>query len=284
MMVIRTGARPWRTLLGSILLAALLAGPAAGAPVQAKSGGGKTRSPLVIEADRGIEWVRDKHQYVARGNAKATRDDITVEAETLTAHYKISAKGKNEIWRVNADSNVRITSQSRTLYGDNGVYNVETGLFVLTGRALRMVAPGEIITARDKIEYYRLEQIVVVTGNAVAVRGDKRIRADKFIAHLKEDAQGKTSIQWVDAVGNVVITSPQEVARGEKGVYNPQTGMATLTGSVKLTRGDTQLNGEYAEINLNTGQSRLLADPQGVRTGKRVRGLFLPRETKRRAQ
>ena len=98
---------------------------------------------------------------------------------------------------------------------------------------------------------------------------------------MSEKSQnGATRIQWVDAIGQVVITTPQEVARGDKGVYNPDTGVATLTGSVKLTRAGHQLNGEYGEVNLNTGLSRLLANPSGARTGKRVRGLFMPSEKK----
>ena len=47
--------------------------------------------------------------------------------------------------------------------------------------------------------------------------------------------------------------------------------LAQLTGGVKITRGETQLNGERAEVNLNTGRSRLLSG------GERVKGVFLPK-------
>jgi lipopolysaccharide export system protein LptA len=78
----------------------------------------------------------------------------------------------------------------------------------------------------------------------------------------------------MDAVGNVVITTPEEVARGERGVYFEDSGIATLTGSVKITRGQNQLNGDAAEVNLRTGISRMLNQP-GRASGP-VRALLVP--------
>ena len=43
-----------------------------------------------------------------------------------------------------------------------------------------------------------------------------------------------------------------------------------LCGNVRITRGKNQLNGACAEINLKTGNSRLIGD------GRRVKGLITP--------
>ena len=56
-------------------------------------------------------------------------------------------------------------------------------------------------------------------------------------------------------------------------MYDLQLNVATLTGSVRLTRGANQLNGDFAEVNLDTGISRLLARPGGA---GRVSGLLVP--------
>ena len=89
----------------------------------------------------------------------------------------------------------------------------------------------------------------------------------------KRDAvPGRTTTWTVEADGNVVITTPEEVARGREGVYNADKGTATLTGDVRITRGENQLNGERAVVNLNTGVSRLLPAAKG----ERVKGLFTP--------
>ena len=70
-----------------------------------------------------------------------------------------------------------------------------------------------------------------------------------------------------------MITTPTEVATADRGIYNHKSGIAQLVGSVRLTRGDNQLNGDRAEVNLKTGVSRLLAT-RG-RDG-RVRVLVVP--------
>ena len=73
-----------------------------------------------------------------------------------------------------------------------------------------------------------------------------------------------------------IVALPAEIARGEKGVYFVDTGIATLTGAVKITRGDNQLNGEIAEINMNTGVSRILAGAGKGGESKPVRALIIP--------
>lgn len=234
---------------------------------------GDSREPVIIEADDGIEWRQKEKVYVARGNARAIRGDVTVQADTLTAHYRENEKGKTDVWKVVAQGNVVITSKNQRITGDRGVYNVDNGVFLLTGKALKLETPDETVTARDKLEYRIHERTALVVGNAVALRDDKKIKADRFVAQFKEDATGKLSLDQVRATGNVVIVTANEIARADRGVYNATTGIATLTGSVRLTRGDNQMNGARAEIDFNTGVSRLLADPAG---GGRVRGLFMP--------
>ena len=84
-------------------------------------------------------------------------------------------------------------------------------------------------------------------------------------------SSGKRGVAQIDAFGDVHISTPTEIARGDEGVYILDDGIATLCGNVRITRGDSQLNGECAEVNLNTGISRLLGG-----TG-RVRGLITPK-------
>ncbi len=46
-----------------------------------------------------------------------------------------------------------------------------------------------------------------------------------------------SSIERVEAYGNVDIRTAEEVVRGDRGVYNPNSGMARLLGAVRITRG-----------------------------------------------
>jgi lipopolysaccharide export system protein LptA len=303
-----------RRLFALALAAALLAAPAARA--QMTPFGGNSNQPVEIFADRGIEWHQNENAYVAKGNARAVRGDTTVYAQTLTAYYRkaeagtagagANAQGEGgvQIYRVDAVGAVRIVGTSGTAYGDKAVYDVDKGILVMTGNNLKLVTERETITARDTLEYWQAEDKAVARGNAVAVSDQNRIAADILTAHfVKNDGgaqngkpngkpapkpapqsrSGKapgtdSNLDRMYAYGNVVVTTPQEVARGDRGTYNARTGIAVLTGSVKITRDKNQLNGDAAEMNLNTNVSRIIAAPNG--SAPPVRALLIPNEKK----
>lgn len=230
--------------------------------------------PIQIEADDGIEWQRAKQIYLASGNARATQGSVTVQGDELIAHYRPNAAGENEIYRINANGNVRITSESEVAQSDNAVYDIDNGVLVMTGDTVRLDTAQDTIIARDSLEYYEQRQLAVARGDALAIREDRRLRADTLTAHFGEGGR-KSSMERIEAVGNVLVSTPTDIVRAEQGDYNPDRGLATLSGNVKITRGDTQLNGDRAEVNLTTGESRLLSS----RSGERVRGLFLPKSS-----
>jgi lipopolysaccharide export system protein LptA len=232
--------------------------------------------PLEILADAGIEWNQPRKAYIARGNAQAIQGEVSVRADTLTAYYRDVDGGRTDIWRIDADSGVRIVTPTQQAFGDKAVYDVDKGVLVLTGRNVRMVTATDKITARDSLEYWEKRNLAVARGDAVAVRGDNRMRADVMTAEFAKDAAGKSKVSRVHVYDNVVISSPGEIVRGDRGTYNLDTGVAVLTGSVKITRGENQLNGERAEVDLNTGVSKLFGGgTQGVR------GYLVPDPVKR---
>lgn len=234
--------------------------------------------PLEINADDGIEWRRDEQLYVARGNAVATRGDITVYAQVMSAHYTSGAEGKSEIDRIEVHGDVRIVSPTETVYGDRGAYDVINGVFVLVGKDLRLVGENGLLTARDSLEYWEQKRLAVARGNATAVREDKKIEADVLTAYFEPDESDALQMQRIEAYGNVRVATPGEFARGERGTYFVDREFATLIGDVKITRAENQLNGEYAEVDMKTGVSRLMPAPPGEKAGKRVHGLISPQQ------
>ena len=232
--------------------------------------------PLEINAEEGIEWRRDSQQYIARGNARAAQGDMEVFADVLIANYRQNPDGENQIYQIEAQRNVRIVSPGETVSGDIARYDVDRKVMVLRGENLKMVTAEDVITARDSFEYWEEMQVAVARGNAVAIRGDRRVRADSLTAHLKKNAEGKTAIDRVDAIGDVQISTSSDSVRGNKGIYYVQRQFAKLFGGVKITRGENQMNGEYAEVDLQTGISKLMAAPPGSQATDRVRGLLLP--------
>ena len=282
----------------AFLLAGLLATAAgvAAEPALAQTAAADLREsdePLEINAEDGIEWNRNDQTYVARGNARAASGDVEVLADVLTAYYRereeksegddslFSGGGGSEIYLLEATGNVRINSPEGSVYGDKGQYKLEEKVFIMTGEDLRLVSKEDVVTARDSLEYWEGQRKAVARGKAHATHEDKQIKADMLTANFEENAQGDLEVRRIDAVGNVEIMTQKEYARGERGVYHVDKELATLEGDVKITQGENQLDGNYAEVNMATGVSRLLgAKPGSTEQPKKVKALVLPRAAK----
>jgi len=271
------------TALAPLALAGWLAAHAAhgqGLPIPGFGTTG-TALPVAIEADQGVEWRQNEQVYIARGNATAKRGDTSIRADALYAHYRKTQDNRQEIYKITAEGGVKITTPKETITSDSAEYMVETSVFTLKGKPVKIESGKSTLTA-GLIVYNSKDKVANVTGGAQVVEEQKRVRADRFVAFFKEEG-GKQSLKRVEALGNVVITTPTEIARGNRGDYDSETQVATLTGNVRLTRGDNQLNGDRAEVNMKTGVSKLLAgegQPASVKSnpaeGKRVRVLIMP--------
>tara|TARA_A100001037_G_C15104123_1_gene615501 strand:- start:339 stop:1136 length:798 start_codon:yes stop_codon:yes gene_type:complete len=227
--------------------------------------------PLDLTAENGLVWYRNENKVVATGNARAVRSGVELRADTLTAHYREGPNSAgNQLYRLFADGNVQILSKNESVFGDRGEYKVDTKNFVLVGSNLRIESNQGIITARDQLEYWEAKQQFVARGDATITKEHQKIKADILLALIDTNQRGKQEIHQVNVWGNVYISTKSEIVRAGKGVYNVLTGIVKLEDNVKITRGKTQLNGNEAEVDLNTGISKLIG-------GKgRVRGLIHP--------
>lgn len=231
--------------------------------------------PIEIYAVQGIEWSRDAQTAIARGDARAVQGDVAVRGDTLKVHYRPSPAGGNEIWQVEAEGQVRITSPEQTATGAYAVYDIARGLLILTGSP-RLQTKTDDVTARDQLEFWENQNAAVARGDALIVSNERRLKADTLTAFFKGAAGNAREIERVEAHGNVLVSTATEIVRGDRGVYQSESGIAVLLGSVKMTRGRSQLNGAYAEVNLKTGVSRLLATAPNQANVGRVRGLIVP--------
>ena len=271
------------TMLSAALIlagATLLASPAL-QPVQAPAAGlfgSDGGSPIEVTADNGIEWRQDDKTFIATGNALAVRGDVQVHSDILRAHYREGPGGKTEIWRLDAEGAVSITAPDQKATGALGVFDVDNAVFVLSGNDVRYTTPDSVIRADSQIEYWANKRMAVARGNASTTREDKTLRADVLAAHFREDKDGNSTVYKVEAFDNVSIVTQGETVSSRRAVYDVDSGVAVLTGDVRITRGETQLNGCRAEVNIDSGISRLLACADGKRSGGRVRGLIAPSE------
>ena len=181
--------------------------------------------------------------------------------------------------RGDRNRNRKLEALREVIRRDRAVLAIDLGedkqVAVVTGKDLRLVTNKDVVTARDSLEYYEARELTVARGDAVAVRGTDRLRADVLIGRLKKLPDGTTQMERIDGSGNVVVTTPSDVALSDKLVYSVADNVAVLIGNVRITRGDNQLNGEAAEMNMNTKINRVIA---GRDAGGRVSGLLIPGE------
>jgi len=299
-----------RWFVGLLLLAPL---PAAAQGLDLSRGG-----PIAITAQDGIEWRQVEQQVIARGNARAVRENVTVIADRLVAWYRKKGGAEpakpaqsgiagetdtsaNEIYRVQAEGNVRIFTATDQALGDRATYDMDQAVLVLTGRNLKLITPNEILTARDTLEYWSQKHMAVARGDAVVVTKDaRRIAADTLVAYTTDTAQtgtaqtdtarpgtpaaggtarspgdplGSGKLERVEAFGNVSVRTVTDTVTGDRAVYVPDTGIARVGGNVRITRGQNQLNGAEADVNMKTGIARLTSGSAG-----RVQGLVVPND------
>jgi len=127
------------------------------------------------------------------------------------------------------------------------------------------------ITA-DTLEVKQKDQLAVFRGKVDAVQGDMRLRADELTVHYRENKEDadQPGISKIEAIGNVFVSSPRETAQGARGTYDVDNSRIDLFDNVVLTQGKNVLKGQKLEMNLATGESKVVGQ------GGRVRGLFVP--------
>lgn len=266
-----------------------------------------------VTARDGMELRQNDRVVIANGDARAVRGGVTVTADRLIARYRPKAvvtppgatpaatpapkpgvspgndTGANEIYRLEAEGNVRIFTATDLAVGDKAIYDIDQAVLLLTGRALTITTPQQVMTARDTMEYWSQKRMSVGRGLATITTTDgRRITGDVLVGYTESppaqpgppptpakppaDSLGASGkLQRVEGFGNVELRTQTDIVKGDRGVYVADTGIARIAGNVKLTRGQNQLEGDEALVNMRTGISTLVRDP-----GKRVQGLVIP--------
>lgn len=86
------------------------------------------------------------------------------------------------------------------------------------------------IEATQGIEWRRNEKTYLARGDATAVRGDLKVRADTLTARYRDKAGGGNEIYQIEADGGVVLTQPGRTIYGNHAIYNLDNRTLVLTG------------------------------------------------------
>ena len=134
----------------------------------------------------------------------------------------------------------------------------------------------------DQLEVFDADKMAVFSGNVFVKQGETSMRTAQlkvFYAGdglVTEDASSGQRVSRLEATGKVLINAKGQTATGDWAVFEMDTQLVTLGGSVVLSQGKNVLRGTELVVNLETGQSRLVsAKPEGS-SGGRVQGLLIP--------
>jgi len=83
----------------------------------------------------------------------------------------------------------------------------------------------------------------------------------------------KQNIRRIEARGGVTVTSKDQTATGDLGIYDLKAKLITLTGNVVVTQGQNVMHGDRVVVDMVTGNARV----ESAETAPgRVRALILP--------
>ena len=255
--------------------------------------GGNSSEPIVIDAEDSVVCDEAKNNCIATGNARAQRGNFVVNGQTLTVYFKGSGHDR-DIREVLADGNVSLINPSQVAYGEHAHYDVAQDRLIMTGGDLKLVTENQVITARDSLEFWNSKNIGIARGNAIArfPKKEQIVEADTLVAFFlpkeerKKDENGeeKTSLKRIEAEGNVLVSTPKEIASGDRGVYIAANDTSELFGNVKITQGGNHIRGAYAIMNMKTNLAQLYShnpnDPASSQKKQRIRGIIIPKEAK----
>jgi lipopolysaccharide export system protein LptA len=150
----------------------------------------------------------------------------------------------------------------------------------------------------NSLEIHDKDRYAIFSGNVVVQQGDSTMRSRELKVHYEGSLRGSQKsekgssaiakppsgqtvtndpaqrIRRLEALGGVIITSKDQKATGDTGVFDMPTNTATITRNVIITQGPNIMRAEKLIVDLKTGYSRMEA---GTKDGRaRVQGLFVP--------
>lgn len=232
--------------------------------------------PVEIYAEQGIEWHKNDNKYLAIGNAIAKSGKMSVNSDRIEAFYEESDNSGMDIKLVKAHKNVVVTDENLKIVGGKlAEYNLRKDYFSIFGKNLTLTSQENKLESNKKMEYWRTKGVAIASGKAKAQKGNEfKIEAEKLVWYLNENDK-KIDVKKIFGFENVSIYTNNEVAFSDKALYNKESGICKLFGNVKLQKGDSFLTGDYAEVDLNKGISKLLPAPNFDKLNEnRVRALI----------
>lgn len=140
---------------------------------------------------------------------------------------------------------------------------------------LKLSGDQPIQIESDKLEVRETESLAEFTGNVTVTQGPTVLKSGRMIVFYAKDggsaATGSSTIERLEVDGKVYVKSDDQVATGDKGVFDMKSEVLTLTGNeVVLSQNKNVLVGCKLVVQMKTGKAQVDGCAKGQSGSGRV--------------
>ncbi len=198
-----------------------------------------------LTAERENRYYQRDNKIEAEGNVVYSQQDKKLYADKLILF--LAGHSAKEIKRAEAYDNVKIVTTREVITGAKAIYDLADNrvwLYGQKGQAVKIIQEKNVLTAAE------------------------------IIIHLQPDSSRE--VKYVEARGQVIVTTPKGSAKGSRGTYKPAQKLVELWDNVQIEQDGNFVRGNHAQTDLNTSISRIM----GKEKGERISGTFYKKRKK----
>ncbi|MBO7243990.1 MAG: LPS export ABC transporter periplasmic protein LptC [Alphaproteobacteria bacterium] len=214
----------------------------------------KNKNSVMVTSEDGLIIDQMGKTITAKKNAHVYREKDHVKAEKIILTYKKDEYNKNQVVKAEAYQNAQVFSQNKTAKAEEMVLYKEKQDMLMNLNLVKNYYKDAILES--------MQQVIVLNKKALVKEDEYLILADKMYVFYKNISKNQSQIDRVIALGNVQASNGTQRIEGKYGIYNPITKMVDVYDNVRLKQGKSVLNGDWANLNLETGVSSLKSKEQ----------------------
>ena len=222
---------------------------------------------IKIEADKSIEYFEKQKIYIASGNVKAFKGNMSIKAENIKAF--MDKTNNSNMTKIEATGNVVIVSKNTISKSSYAKYSFKNKFFILKGDHQSIESKKFKINSKKFISFDDVKKIATSEGEVnILLSGPTSIFSERVNANFDKI---NNTLTTATAEGKVKIKTKLETITSNSAKYESKTNLIYLKGNVIIKKGNSVLTGEKGYLNLNTRKSRIESGKS-----KRVKGIFKP--------
>ena len=226
----------------------------------------KDGSNLIVEADNSIEYFEKEKFYLASGNATASKDGLSLNANEIKAFFK---NKDNEIDLLIGKGKVSIKNKEIFGKAEKVIYDFKKKIITLSKGTQSLQTREAFIQSKKFLSFDNLKKIAKSKGTVKLILKNKtKVYSNQLSATFNKKSN---YLEKAIAKGNVLVITKSESSSCDIAFFDKKTNLITLKGNVIIEKNNSKIIGEKGVTNLKTGITKLL----GGKKNKRIKGKFI---------